>query len=225
MWTIWPQWQSSELHSLFVSWLVNTHVCKQTASWSVDTCWQDVDPVALSHKYVKILGNVVYRPLLLLAVSTVWRGCWCSLAPPLWPHDWLSCHVVYPALSLTGQCAQSPFCTLTTVFRYVPLCTITTRPQWPRNDTESSACSGTGSPVHSRSSAPNAFGTGGFSGGDAERRYRQGQAEARQPLADPPHQNSAADVKHGEPQTSVHVLDAGLFRAGERAVEDCHVIL
>ena len=53
----------------------------------------------------------------------------------------------------------------------------------------------------------------------------QGQAEARQLLVGPGHQNSAADVKLGEPQVSVHVLDAGIFRVGEGAVEDRHVVL
>lgn len=75
------------------------------------------------------------------------------------------------------------------------------------------------------SSSPNASWTGGYSGGDAERCYLQGQAEARQPLPRPRHQNSIADVKHGEPQISVHVVDAGIFRAGTRAIQDCHVVL
>lgn len=89
-----------------------------------------------------------------------------------------------------------------------------------------SAWTGTGQPCsHTRSSSPNASWTGGYSGGDAERCYLQGQAEARQPLPGPRHQNSIADVKHGEPQISVHVVDAGIFRAGTRAIEDCHVVL
>lgn len=54
----------------------------------------------------------------------------------------------------------------------------------------------------------------------------QVHAEARQPLAVAPYQNSSdANVKHGEPQISVHVLDAGILGAGEGAVEDCHVVL
>lgn len=115
---------------------------------------------------------------------------------------------------------------LSTVFRYVPLCTITTRPQWPRSNTKNLVVvREQGSPVQTHSSSPNATGAGGYSSGDAERCYLQGQAEARQPLAGSSHQNSTADVKHREPEISLHVLDARLFRAGKRAVEDCHVVL
>lgn len=86
---------------------------------------------------------------------------------------------------------------------------------------------GTGQPTLFTHTArfPNASGTGGYRGGDAERRDLRAQAEARQPPTGHPHQNSAADVRRREPQVSVHVLDAGLLGDGEGAVEDCHLVL
>lgn len=139
--------------------------------------------------------------------------------------DWFRCHVVAPAFSPTGQCAQSPFCTLSLLYSHTCLCAPLRRdPNGLVATLEFSACTGTGPPCsHTHSLSPNASGTGGYRG-DAERCYLQGQAEARQPLARPPHQNSTADVRHREQQISVHILD-GVFRVGKRAVEDCHVVL
>lgn len=56
------------------------------------------------------------------------RGVVDAASLRLWWTDWLSCHVVPPALFPTGQCAQSPLCTLNaTVFRDTCLCALVRR--------------------------------------------------------------------------------------------------
>ena len=93
-------------------------------------------------------SGIVYRLVLFPAVpySNV-GGSVGAVSLRLWPIDWFSCHVVAPAFSPTGQCAQSPFCTLSLLYSDTCLCAPLRRdPNGLVATLEFSACTGTGPP-------------------------------------------------------------------------------
>lgn len=80
-------------------------------------------------------------------------------------------------------------------------------------------------PVSAASSSPDAPGTRLRSGGDAERCHLRIPTEAPQPPAGLPQQSRITDMEPRQPSVSVHLLPAGLFRAGEGALQDRDVVL